>query len=526
MATLLQTGQVKTNSVGLAYARQSALGTIPTTGWTQTEPNTINEQGASITTVARNPISLNRQRRKGTVTDLDSPVGFEADTTMDSFRDFIGGFLLVETINGDVTQLAATGAETTGDTYTGLTALVAAQAAKFVNGTLIWVNGGAIAANNGLKQIDTDASATDTALAVADNLTDESGASFEISFAGFRIASTDSPTWTWSAGAKQATLAGVTGLGTTLIALGLTAGQIVHIGSIASLGGGIQNAFENSAANDMFGYARVVSIAANSIVFDKVAAALQFTDGTAPATAVDIVFGEFLRNVPVNDDDFCEIAYTFEAAFPGLGNGTPGNSDDAYQYAIDNFASTMAFVLPLQDKATITFGFVGTDTQNPTTTRATGASAAAAPVRTAAFNTTSDIARLRITEVDEDGITTDFKSLTLNLNNNVSKENVLGQLAARFINFGNFDVDIEAQLLFTNPLVVNKIRDNETVTMDFILKNDDGVIAIDIPSMTLGGGGKEFPVNESVLINTTAQAFGDPDLGTSIGVSIMPVPLP
>jgi hypothetical protein len=40
--------------------------------------------------------------------------------------------------------------------------------------------------------------------------------------------------------------------------------------------------------------------------------------------------------------------------------------------------------------------------------------------------------------------------------------------------------------------------------------------------MTLGGGDREFPVNESILVNTTAQAFGDPTLGTSLGVSLFP----
>ena len=41
--------------------------------------------------------------------------------------------------------------------------------------------------------------------------------------------------------------------------------------------------------------------------------------------------------------------------------------------------------------------------------------------------------------------------------------------------------------------------------------------------MTLGGGDKEFPVNESVLLNLTGQAFGDTTLGTSIGISLFPI---
>ena len=58
------------------------------------------------------------------------------------------------------------------------------------------------------------------------------------------------------------------------------------------------------------------------------------------------------------------------------------------------------------------------------------------------------------------------------------------------------------------------------------MKNDDGVIAVDIPAMTMGGGGREFPENQSVLVSITAQAEEHETLGTSIGVSLMPVPIP
>lgn len=516
-------GRVLTNNTEIAYVAETSLGTPDTSGWKKVEPNSIGAFGADISTVARDPISQNRQRRKGTVTDLDSTVEFEADLTLDAFRDFVEGFCFSVGVNADVAQLDVSAAETTGDSFT-VTALTAAQAAKFEIGTLVWASGFTDSANLGLFEVDADIAASATAISVVENLVDETIAA-KLSFAGLRIDSGDSPTWTWSSGAKQATLSN-TGTGTLLAALGLTAGQLVHIGSIASLNGAIQNAFENSSANDMYGYARVVSIAADDVVFDKVDAALQFTDGVAPATDVDILFGEFFRNVPVSNADFLERSFHMEMSFPNLGDGSAGNTDDAYQYAKGNFANTLEFNLPLTDKATMSFGFIGTDTENPTTTRKTGASGAADPTQTAALNTSSDIARLRVTEVDEDGITTDFKSLTLTLNNNVSPEKVLGTLGAAYMNTGNFEVDVEAQLLFTNPLVVNKIRDNETVTMDFVVKNDDGVLSLDIPSMTLGGGGYDLPVNESVLINTSGQAFGDPTLNTSIGISTIHVPLP
>ena len=258
-------------------------------------------------------------------------------------------------------------------------------------------------------------------------------------------------------------------------------------------------------------------------MFDKVDPALQMDSTLADAT-LDIVFGQFIRNRSTDHADFIERSFTFEAAYPNLGMG----GDERYQYAVGNFCNTVGIALPLTDKATATFGFIGTDTDNPVAValRKTGASVAVTPAETAAFNTTADIARLRITDVDEEGITTDFKSLTLNLSNNVSPEKVVGQLGAKYINFGNFEVGLEAQLIFSDEVVIQRIRENATVTMDFVIKNSDGVIAVDIPSMTLGGGAREFPRNESVLINTTCEAFRDPTLGSSLGVSIIPVPLP
>ncbi len=334
------------------------------------------------------------------------------------------------------------------------------------------------------------------------------------------IPSASTPTWDWDGTNRIATLAS-TSIGTALALLGLTVGQMVHVGSIATLGGAVQNAFQNALANDMYGYARVRSISANAVVFDKVAARLQFDDLTAPATPVDLVFGEFIRNVPVGNADYLERSFQFEASFPNLGTAGAEN----YEYAIGNFCNEVSFELPLADKATASFNFIGTDTEPTTAVRKSGASAAALPLRTAALNTSADLARLRINRVDDTGLTTDFKSITLTLNNNVSPEKVLGKLGARFMNTGNFEVDVEAQVLFSEPAVTAAIRQNTTVTMDFILQNDDGAIAVDLPSITLGGGDREFPANESVLMNVNTQAFADPVLNTSIGVSLFPVPL-
>jgi hypothetical protein len=194
-----------------------------------------------------------------------------------------------------------------------------------------------------------------------------------------------------------------------------------------------------------------------------------------------------------------------------------------YEYAKGNLCNELTFNMPLASKATMTIGFVGTDTEVPTATRETNAVNAARPVMTEALNTSADIARLRIAQLDESGLTTCFKSLSLTLRNGASPEKCLGTLGATFMNIGDYEVEIEAQVLFTNADVVTAIRTNETVAFDAILRNNDGALAIDIPSMTLGGGDKEFPANQSVLLNATGTAFEDATLGYSLSLSTFPV---
>ena len=481
--------------------------------WKLTEPNDITAFGATITKTPRAPISKRRQRRKGSTTDLDSAVEFEADTTFDSFEDFVEGFVFAVAKNAD---MVFRGAIIANGAYHITPPFTAAQDGKLINAagaiTLVEASGYLTAANNGLKPIGSAPGLRGSSIAAASLVNETAPTNSALKLAGVR---TDDLTWDYTAGTKTAALVSAADI-TDWAALGLSPGQVVHIGSPDG-SGGVTNAFTNTVVNDMFGYARVLSIAGATMTMDKIDAALQFDDLTVQA--VDVMFGRFFRNVPVDDADFIERSFQFEAGWINLQDPGPG---DEYEYAKGNFCNLLAFNVPLTDKSTTTFGFVGTDTDLPTITRKLGAATPRDPQGTVAFNTSSDIARLRITEVDEDGLTTDFKSLTLTLNNNVSPEKVLGTLGAKFMNAGNFDVDVEAQLLFTNSGVTRAIRNNETVTMDFVIKNDDGAIAVDIPAMTLGGGDKELPVNESVLLNSSGEAFEDPILGTSIGISELP----
>lgn len=492
---------VNTNDVSLQYAKEQSIGVLPgSPEWVTVEPNNINTFGATITTVARQPISKNRQRRKGTTTDLDSAVEFDADLIGHHVLDFFAAFLFA----------VATGPNVWGEYETDdVTAVTATGYTVTANGdvpddTIVYARGFAEAANNGLKV--TAGTSTTTEVKTTGLVAEASppaGARLEI--AGVQGATGDIQID--ASGDIVSTVLDFT-------TLDLTVGQSLWVGGVADA-----TRFGTAASpSNNRGWARITKIETNKLTVDKTT--LAFSVDTGTGKTIHLYFGQFLRNVSVDDADYLQTSFQFEVGYLNLG----GVGNPEYEYAKGNLCDSMQLNLPLTDKATVTFGFVGTDTDPPVVagSRAAGAATPLDPVETTAFNTSADIARIRIAKLDETGIATFFKNLSLTFNNNVSPVKCLGTLGALDINVGNFEIDIEAQTLFDNKEVPTAIRNNTTVGIDFSLRNEDRALFFDLPALTLQGGDKEFPVNEKVLINVPSQAHEDPTLGTSCGISLFP----
>jgi hypothetical protein len=511
-------GQVLTNNVSLSVGVQSAKDTNPTE-WDLLEPNSIGRFGDQVTKVARNPISANRQRRKGSVTDIDCAVEIDADLIGSHLDTFLEGFAFAEFANADLTFRSSNASSSTGFAVAALSATAAGKLQYNATGamSLVFARGYTNAANNGLHVLAGAATTSDTTLDVASLVTETAPSKSQVEIAGIRADAGDLAVTISSGVATVTSGNNAASDNIDFTSLGLVVGQFIHIGGVSA------NRLVGAGSASSYGYGRLKTIAAGAITMDKLSSTLIAADGTddnagGTVITVDILFGQHVRNVAASASDYLERYFQFEVAFPNLDGGS-----DSYQYALNCMADVISFSLPLTDKATCSLGFMGTSTSDPTTSRKSGASAALLPSKTASFNTSADIARLRITETDETGLTTDFDNLTITIGNNMSGRRVLGTLGAKYLNPGQLDVDIEAKVMFTDPAVVTAIKANRTVSMDFILKNEDGAMIVDIPSMTLGGGDREFPVNESVLISISAQAFEDATLGTSMGISLFPV---
>ena len=488
-------GRVLTNTTSFAYAIESTempdgcVGDLPANPtWKQVEVNSPGNVGATITTVARNPISTLRQNRKGTITDLDSAFDTEMDLTYSHFIDFIEGFMFAKASGSEVFNPTSI---TNADTYN------VSMGSALAAGTLIFARGFAESENNGLKTV--TANSTATAIEVMESLTDTASVTRDatIETAGFQDTDID------------------VSVTNSVVTITSANNAFNSPGLNIQRGTAIYFAGFDTEANSGYAEVRSISATGDSIILTNTQNT--WVSETSTGT-VSFYIGRFIRNVSSDNNDFLERSFQFEISYPGLGSS--GGTE--YEYSRGNYCNTLAINMPLTERATISPSFVGTDTDAPTPTRKLNADQALVPLGTTAFNTTSDFARLRISNVDGTGLTTDFKSLTLNLNNNVSPEKVLGVLGARFMNYGNFVATAETQVLFTDSAVVEAIRDNATVTLTSILQNDDGAIYLHMPGMTLSGGNKDFPTDETVLINLTGNGFVDPVLNYTMAITVFP----
>lgn len=485
-------GTTNTNKEALAYSIEATPGNLAGSPvWKSTEFNAVPGWGASIEKVSRNPISKLRQRQKGTVVDVNSAFAVETDLTMESVNDFMDGFFFSKFRGQAVFVPTAVGASA----YT-----VPIGGPTLVAGTLVFARGFTNAANNGLKVVGAGSTTTTIAVTglVVESPTAAQNATVEV--CGVQGASADI---TVNAGGN------LTSTTLNFTTLGLIPGQVCYLGDTGA-------AFQFATAADR-GWFRIKTVAANLLTIDKKSTTWAADTGTGKT--IRIFFGRFLSNVSVDDANYQEKTYQFEMAFKNLAVAA-GN--DEWQYAKGNYCNELKISVPLTSKVTASFGFVGFDTPPPSTSRAANAATPIQPVEKTLINTVSDTARLRITNVDESGLSSYIKSATLMIRNGASAEKAVGTLGAVGMNFGNFEAEVEMEALFTQSETITAIRDNRNVTWDMGFKNADGGLFFDIPTAQIEGGDLSLPVNETVKIGEKIVAVQDAVLGYSMSCSTFP----
>lgn len=500
--------KIDSNVTGLRYAEELSYKVLPgTPDWVPLEPNSYNDFGGQVTTVARNPINPSRQRKKGVVTDLDASGGFETDITQTNLQDILQGFFFAD-LRKKGEHEAVTNVDAAGDTYDA-----AAGMDAFVANDLVFASGFDDAANNGLKLVTAVTAATDITVSPTTLVDDASPATgHKLVHVGHQFAADD---LNIDATGSLPTITSDAAFDFT--DFGLVPGEWIYVG-----GDSAATSFA-TAANA--GFARVRAVTATEITLDKTEATF-ITETLVGGETVQIFFGRVLKNE--TGTDITRRTYQLERQLGVPADDTP-TFDPQAEYITGAVPSEFEFNIPTAEKATAALTFVGADNEVITSglnSLKTGNRPAL--VESDAFNTSSDVTRIKMAIVDDtDAAPTALfafvTDMTLSINNNVSPNKAIGTLGAFEVTAGTFEVGGSVTAYFSEVSAIEAVRNNADVTLDAHMVKSNAGISIDVPLMSLGDGRPDVQQDQAITLPLDMAAATGAKVDTALDHTLLMV---
>lgn len=519
---MAQNNKIDSNVTGLRIAEEVCPKILPTDPahqvWLPLEPNSYGDFGGQITTVARNPINSSRQNKKGVVTDLDASGGIVSDITQENMVRLFQGFLFAaarekadtkgfsreRTFNQD-------GSENTAPTDIAITSVsatafvAAAGLAIFPEGTLLLSSGFGDAPNNGLKVVDSGGSATSVPIVGGGMTVDASpSADARLRTVGFQFDTAD-----LSVDVDAADFPRINSASNAFLNLGLIPGEWVFVGGDAAA-----TQFDTAG---MQGFARLRSVAADGsqIVLDKTQQSWGIVDDAGTGKTIQMFFGLVIKNES-NPDLIKTQWYQLERT---LGKPDTSTGGDQAEYLNGSLPSELTLNIPTADKATIDLNFIALDNETlnendaGVTAIKSQVAGVSAPgiIESDAFNTSSDVKRIRIGTVsDSDSFPAAFfgfaQEATITINNNATPNKAIGVLGAFDVTIGQFEVGGSATAYFQTVDAIQSVRNNADVTLDMHLVKARAGISFDIPLLSLGDGRPNVEQDAPITLPLTTEA--------------------
>jgi hypothetical protein len=293
--------------------------------------------------------------------------------------------------------------------------------------------------------------------------------------------------------------------------LGLVPGEIIFIGGDAALTFFTTVTDGNSVNN---GWARIRTISANNLVFDKTQ--FQMETEASAADTIRLFFGRVLKN---EADPTLQRRRTYQLERT-LGPPDPTlPAQIQAEYLEGAVPSELTLNFNTADKVTADASFVGIDVSTIDGPTALKAGARPALVSDDAYNTSNDMSRLKLAVLDRTGVAAPtalfafVSEFTININNNITPNKAISVLGAFDVTAGQFIVDGSMTAFFANVTAVSSIRNNDDITLDFALaRGASGSkvgVAVDVPLITLGDGRLEVEQDAPITLPLDTPAGAD-----------------
>jgi hypothetical protein len=480
------------NLTGLYYAEETSLKVLPGTDgadaiWYEREPNSYSDFGGEYSLTTRAPITHDRQRRKGAVTDVEPSGGWNEDLTANNFPRLLQGFLFAnarekastQPLNG--TQRTITGVTATDDRYAA-----AAGMTMFVVGHLVFASGFTTAANNGLKRVTSSAAGY---AGVAEALTDETPSSTaKVQAVGFQFGSATSALDVSADNLK------LTESTTDLTTLGLSVGEWIIVG-----GDSAAYRFADTGDNSPF-YARISAITTGSLTFDKTTGVQTDVAGTGKTIRI------FFPNRIIRNEEDCTLirmkSYTLERQY-GCGAGNV-----EAEYILGSIPNELTINIPTPGadaKVNLDLAFVGMEVDYRNVTDGVYVGTRVSSLNEGFFGTSLNVYQNKLAVLDPatlnpTALVAYLSEATITVNNNVSGVKAIGSFGNAGTNVGTFDVGASTTGWWNGVAVPLAVRNSTDATWHTILTKQNAAIVFDMPLVALGNGRAAVEANAPVTI--------------------------
>lgn len=471
--------KIDSSVVGLRYAEEVDIMTLPGSPvWNPLEPNSYGDFGVEVTTVARDPISDDRQSKQGMVTDLEASGGFQSDLTQSNIQDIMQGFMFADLRKkpefGGASQI--TGVTTTYNAASGL--------GVFLVGRLVFTKNFGVVANNGFRRVTvTSATALTTVPAPATEAAPPATA--QIIEVGVQAGAADINVDV--TGAFYA----LTSTTLNFTTLGLNINEWVYVG-----GDSAPVRFVTAGNN---GWKRIRSLTATRMEFDKSITAMVNETGTG--LTIQLFYGRVLKNETGNL--IKRRTYQLERTLGAPDTAQPTQIQS--EYLIGAVANKLNLEIGTADKVMCDLEFLACNGE--TRTGVIGVKTGTRPslVEQDAFNTSSDFTFLLVSAAPTVatitsalfGFMTEFK---FNVNNNAKLNKAIGVLGAMEITVGKFKVEGEMTAYFTEVSAIEAVKANTAHTAAGAMVKKNSGIVFDIPLLTLGNARLGIEQDQEITI--------------------------
>lgn len=497
---MAQVPKIDSNITGLAYAEEAQLGILPgenglagTPEWFRLEPNSYDDFGGEIVTVAPNPINPSRQRRKGVTTDLDAMGGINHNLTFSNLTHLMQGMMFADIRrkgNRLVTAVDIAGA--------GPDEYEVASTTGFFVGSLIKGTGFANVANNGFNivtGVTTNASVEVLSGQLVAEASPPLGAAINV--VGFQATSGD--VTVDNSGALPRLVS------TTLdfTTLGLVPGQWIFIGGDVA-----GNRFVNAVNN---GFKRIREVSTNAVVIDK--SFMPMTTEAAAGLTIRLFFGDVLRNE--SGALIRRRSYNVERLLGAPDDSFPSQiQSEVLKGAVPN---EFTLNVPSAELVNIDFSFMATDNEQREASLGPKQTGVRSFASAKEYNTSSDVGRIRLSTVSSvnaapAALFAYVTEATITINNNVSPNKAVGVLGAFDVTAGTFEVSGELTAYFSTVGATLAVRTNADVTLDLSLVKDNTGIVFDLPLIALGDGRLNVEVDQPITLPLTTDAASGQDV--------------